>query len=71
MISAAIAVLIVELTDSALDKIGLSDEKSRVARAILKASVSAAGGVLLGSILGDLDEKKEADKQPETEQRDR
>ncbi len=71
MISAAIAVLIVELTDLALDKIGLSEEKSRVARAILKASVSAAGGVLLGSILGDLDEKKETDKRPETEQRDR
>lgn len=64
MISAAAAVLIVELTDLALDKIGLSEERSRVARAILKASVSAAGGVLLGSVLSDLDEK-EADGRTE------
>lgn len=63
MISAAAAVLIAQVTDLALDKIGLSEEKSRVARAILKATVSAAGGALLGSVLGDLDEK-EADSHP-------
>jgi hypothetical protein len=66
VISAAAAVLIIELTDLALDKIGLSEERSRVGRAILRASVSAAGGVLIGAALGDLDEtgEKEADCGP-------
>jgi len=56
VISAAAAVLIVELTDRALDKIGLSEERSQVARAILKASISAAGGVLIGAAIGDADD---------------
>ena len=59
MISAAAAVLTIELTDLALDKIGLSEERSRVARAILRASVSAAGGILIGAALGDLEAKAE------------
>jgi hypothetical protein len=62
VISAAAGALIAELTNLALDKIGLSEEKSRVARAILKASVAAASGVLLGAVLSDLDEK-EADSE--------
>jgi purine-nucleoside phosphorylase len=51
VISAAAVALIVELTDLALAKTALSEDRFRVARKILKSGVGAASGALLGKIL--------------------
>jgi purine-nucleoside phosphorylase len=51
VISAAAVALIVELTDLALEKTALSDDKFRVVRKILKSSVGAASAALLGKFL--------------------
>ena len=53
VISAAAVALIVELTDLALDKTGLSDKKFRIVRKVLKTGVGAASGALIGKILHD------------------
>jgi hypothetical protein len=57
VISAAVVALIVELTDLALDKTGLSDKKFRIVRKVLKTGVGAASGALLGKVLHDAAEK--------------
>jgi hypothetical protein len=66
VISAAAVALIVELTDLVLDKIGISEDRSRLIRAILKSGVAAASDVLLGGIIGE-PEGKDTDR-PGSEQ---
>jgi hypothetical protein len=56
VISAAAVALVVELTDLALDKTGLSADKFRVVRKILKSGVGVASGALLGRILHETEE---------------
>jgi hypothetical protein len=58
VIGAAAGALIIELADLALDKAGITEEKSRITRAILKAGVAAAGGALLGVLLDAGDEEE-------------
>ena len=56
VISAAAVALVVELTDLALDKTGLSADKFRVVRKILKSGVGVASGALFGRILHETEE---------------
>lgn len=56
VISAAAVALIVELTDLALAKTALSEDRFRVVRKILKSGVGAASGALLGKILQESEE---------------
>jgi hypothetical protein len=53
VVRAAGVALIVELTDLALDRAGLTAGKYRVARKAIKAGAGAAGGMLIAKILGD------------------
>jgi hypothetical protein len=46
------------LSDLALDKIGISNERSRLTRALLKSAVAAASRVLLDEILVGTDPKR-------------
>ena len=59
--TAAAVALVVELTDLVLDKVGISEERSRLARALLKSGVSAASGVLLGKVLAGAEETEDGD----------
>jgi hypothetical protein len=59
VIRAAAVALIVELTDLVLDKVGVSEDR-RILRKVVKASVSAASGVLLGKVLHEAGEASEA-----------
>jgi hypothetical protein len=52
---AAAVALIVELTDLALDRAGLTAGRYRMARKVIKAGAGAAGGMLIAKILGDSD----------------
>jgi hypothetical protein len=56
VLSAAAVALVVELTDLALDKIGLSDNKFRIVRKVLKTGVGAASAALLDKVLRGAEE---------------
>jgi hypothetical protein len=52
---AAAVALIVELTDLALDRAGLTAGRYRLARKVVKAAAGAAGGMLIAKVLTDSD----------------
>jgi hypothetical protein len=51
VLRAAAVALLVELTDLALDRAGLSAAKYRIPRRVIKAGVGAVGGALLDRTL--------------------
>jgi hypothetical protein len=51
VIEAIAGVLIMEMVDRGLDSVGLSEEKSRITRAMIKGMTSVASGVLVDSLL--------------------
>jgi hypothetical protein len=60
IIAAIASTIVFELTDLALDKVGISEERSQVPRAILKASIAAASGALIAAALEGF-EKEDTD----------
>jgi hypothetical protein len=51
VVRAAAVAVVVELIDPVLDKVGISEQRSGLVRALLKSSVAVVSGVLLGKIL--------------------
>lgn len=59
VVRAAGVAVIVELTDRALDRAGLTADKYRIARRLIKACTATVGGVLIAKVLGDFDGERE------------
>lgn len=53
VISAAVGTLVVELSGIALDKAGLSEDRTKVSRVIIRAAISAGTTLLLSKLLGE------------------
>ena len=58
VVRAAAVAVVVELIDPVLDRVGISEERSRLARALLKSSVAVVSGVLLGKVLKESEERE-------------
>jgi hypothetical protein len=56
VVKAAVVAVVVELIDPVLDRVGISEERSRLGRALLKSSVAVVIGVLLGKVLKESEE---------------
>jgi hypothetical protein len=56
VVSAAAVALVVELTDIALERAGLSGRKHRIVRKMLRSAVGSACGAVVGRVLAQRDD---------------
>lgn len=62
VIAAVAGALMFELSDLVLDRMGVSQERHRVARAVLKACTGAASSSLIAATLESSEEKDASDR---------
>lgn len=58
VVRAAAVAVVVELVDPVLDRVGITEERSQLARALLKSSVAVVTGTLLGKVLKDPEDRE-------------
>jgi hypothetical protein len=56
VVRAAAVAAIVELVDPVLDRVGISEGRSQLARALLKSSIAVVSSMLLGRVLKEPEE---------------
>jgi hypothetical protein len=64
LLRAAAVAVVVEMMDPVLDRVGISEERSPLARALLKSSVAVVSGVVLGKVLRESDERGDGSSEP-------
>lgn len=60
LVVALVVALVAELTDLVMDKVGVSEDRSQLARALLKSSIVAASGVFLAGIVSKHEQEEAA-----------